>query len=71
MKNKMDNNELNRIADLIWMKLNCSENLHKNRADQTELIKPALIELSSDSMKVGRTQILNHLKDEIKGLESS
>ncbi|MCK5614158.1 hypothetical protein KAR91_70490 [Candidatus Pacearchaeota archaeon] len=65
----MDSSELNRISEWIVTDLEGREDI--TVPQKIELIKPALIELSSDSMKVGRTQILNHLKDEIKGLESS
>ena len=66
----MDNNELNRLSELIWTKLNCIENESKTIKEQIELIKPVLIELYSDSIKIGRSQVLNHLENEIKGLRA-
>ena len=66
----MDNNELNRLSELIWAKLNCIENESKTIKEQIELIKPVLIELYSDSIKIGRSQVLNHLENEIKGLRA-
>ena len=64
----MDNNELNRIADLICTTLNCIDNQDLNRDEQIELIKPIIIDCTSASRKTGRTQILNYLTDEINGL---
>ena len=64
----MDNNELNRIADLIWTTLNCIDSQDLNRDEQIELIKPIIIECTSSSRKTGRRQILNYLDDELKGL---
>ena len=64
----MDNNELNRIADLIVSDLEGRNGLTKPQ--KIRLIKPVLIKLSSDSRQIGRTQILNYWKDVIKKLES-
>ncbi len=64
----MNNNELNRIADLIWGKLHCFENENKSKHEQIELIKPVLLELYSDSLKTGHRQILNYMRDEISNL---
>lgn len=66
----MDNNELNRVADLILSKLNSIENENKSREEQLELIKPVLIELSFDQRKLGRTQVLNYMEDEMKKLRN-
>ena len=64
----MDNNELNRIADLIWSILNSIENEKKTRAEQIALIKPVILDSCMSSRRTGRRQILNYLEDEIKGL---
>jgi hypothetical protein len=64
----MNDNELNRVVDLIWTTLNCNENLDKTRDQQKELIKPIIIELTSSSRMLGRRQILNYFDDEIKVL---
>ena len=66
----MNDNELNRISDLIWTTLKSIENENKSRAEQIELIKPILLNLYSDSINIGRKRILNYIKDEIKHLET-
>tara|TARA_X000001316_G_scaffold11976_1_gene5174 strand:- start:359 stop:577 length:219 start_codon:yes stop_codon:yes gene_type:complete len=66
----MNNNELNRIVDLIWTTLNSIDNQGLNKNEQIELIKPIIIECASSSRETGRRQILNHLQNEIKGLRA-
>jgi sugar-specific transcriptional regulator TrmB len=66
----MNDNELNRLSELILDKLNSIENQNKTKKEQIELIKPVLIECSSDSRRIGRTQILNYFKDEIDNLRN-
>jgi len=64
----MDNNELERISDLIWSTLNAVDNQDLSKDEQIDLIKPIIRECHSSSRKLGRKQILNHLDEEINHL---
>lgn len=67
----MDVNELNRISELVWSTLNSIKNAGINRDEQIELIKPIILKTAKESRKVGRSQIINHLKIEIDILENT
>jgi hypothetical protein len=67
----MNNNEFNRMADLIIDKLFLIENESKSRGELIELIKPILLELYSNSINIGRNQILNYFNSEISRLKES
>ncbi len=67
----MNNNTLNEKADLIWSVLNSIQNSGKTKEEQLELIKPLLIEIAESERTIGRTQILNHFKNEIALLSSN
>ena len=65
----MNDNELNRMSDLLWSRLNCIENQNEGRVEQINMIKTVLKECSQDSIKSGRRQILNHLGGEMEKLK--
>lgn len=66
----MNDNELNRITDLIWTTLNSIENSGKPKPQQLDLIKTIVSGVVQDSRKTGRTQIINHIQIEIDNLKT-
>ena len=65
----MNDNELTQVSDLIWSKLNSSENDNKSKEQQIEIIKLVIIDVAQDQQKVGRNQILTHLQAEVNTLK--
>ena len=59
----MDNNELDRVSELIWMKLFCKENEDKSREEQIELIKPIIKKSYKEATELGRKKALIHIKN--------
>lgn len=67
----MNNNELEKQADLIWSILNCKENSDKNKQEQLALIKPVINAIGLSERNIGRNQILNHMSIEIDNLTNN
>lgn len=64
----MNDNELNRIADLIWITLFSIENSDNSKPQQLGLIKSIIEDACQDAKKIGRNQILNHIQTELDNL---
>ena len=64
----MTNNESKAKANLIWDKLFSIKNENKSKDEQISMIESVIIELAQEQRKVGRTQILNYMQDEVNKL---
>lgn len=59
------NGYCNKIVNVFFLK----ENQNKSKEELLNLVKSIIIELSSESRKQGRNQILNYFEDKIKNLK--
>jgi len=66
----MNDNELNRIADLIFTKINSVEAEQLTREERVNKIKGVIIEVDANARRAGRRQIINHFEVEVLNLKS-
>jgi hypothetical protein len=64
----MTSNESKAKANLIWDKLFSIKNADKSKDQQISMIESVIIELAQEQRKVGRTQILNYMQNELNEL---
>ena len=64
----MTSKELKSKANLIWDKLFSIKNENKTKDEQLEMIESVIVEIAKEQQKVGRTQILNYMQDEVNKL---
>jgi hypothetical protein len=67
----MTNIESKAKANLIWDKLFSIKNENKSKDEQISMIESVIIELAQEQRKVGKTQILNYIQDEVNSLRNS
>lgn len=65
----MNDNELNRVADLIFFTLNHKQHRDENKEDLIKIIKSILITVFQEQRKIGRIQAINSMKDTIERLK--
>ena len=65
---KMTSNESKTKANLIWDKLFSIKNKNKTKDEQLQMIESVIIEMAQEQRKIGRTQILNYMQDEVNKL---
>ena len=64
----MTSNEAKAKANLIWDKLFSIKNENKSKDEEISMIETVIIELAQEQRKVGRTQILNYMQEEVNKL---
>ena len=63
-------NESKKIAELIWSKLFSISGQNKTKEEQIFMIESVISEVSEEYRKLGRTQILRHIQEEINQLKT-
>jgi hypothetical protein len=67
-QNDMTSNESKAKANLIWDKLFSIKNEDKSKDVQISMIESVIIEIAQEQRKVGRSEILNYMQDEVNRL---
>ena len=63
-------NESKKTAELIWSKLFSISGQNKTKEEQILMIESVISEVSEEYRKLGRTQILRHIQEEINQLKT-
>lgn len=65
----MNDNELDRVADLIFTKINTIDAEQLTRDERLNRIKGVIIEVDANARRMGRMQMIKHFEIEIENLK--
>jgi hypothetical protein len=66
----MSQNELNRITNKLWSKLNCKSNENATREEQEFIIKEALNDANIEGIRLGRCYVIASMEQKINKLKN-